>query len=240
MKKILITAPICQNIKIFKEYLWSINRLEIPEGYEVHKYFYLYDSDNLKKLLKSNEFVSFKNDFNLPKDNIIPAIRTKILEYARKNKFDYIFNVDDNIILHQKTLVDLVERKKDIISKIYWIPTNEKEPWNCTPNCFDGFIRDKKIIKDNLIHYKFIGTYEIGATYGIMLISSKIFNEPLLNYYPINILSPSILEEYSFCVKCKCFFPDLKIYIDTVHPAKYLKTEEDYDNWIKWEKLEWK
>ena len=34
MKKILITAPVHQDIKIFKEYLWSLDRLEIPEGYE--------------------------------------------------------------------------------------------------------------------------------------------------------------------------------------------------------------
>ena len=51
MKKILITAPVHQNIKVFKEYLWSLNRLIIPEGYEVHKYFYLHNADNLKKFL---------------------------------------------------------------------------------------------------------------------------------------------------------------------------------------------
>ena len=32
MKKVLITAPVHQNEDIFKEYLWSLNRLFIPEN----------------------------------------------------------------------------------------------------------------------------------------------------------------------------------------------------------------
>ena len=69
MKKILITAPVQQDIKIFKEYLWSLNRLEIPEGYEIHKYFYLHNSENLKKFLKPNEYEIVKDTVQVEQSN---------------------------------------------------------------------------------------------------------------------------------------------------------------------------
>ena len=61
MKKILITAPVHQDEETFKEYLWSLNRLEIPDNYEIHKYFYLHNSKNLKKFLNLNEYEIFKD-----------------------------------------------------------------------------------------------------------------------------------------------------------------------------------
>lgn len=252
MKKILITAPVYQDIKIFKEYLWSLDRLEIPEGYEVHKYFYLYNANNLKKCLQSNEYEIFNNKIELKKNDIkyiweqkdfdgISKMRTMALIKAREENYDYVFNVDANIILHKKTLIDLISRDKDIIGKIYWTSFDEERPWNAIPNCYDDRDREHRLIyRNNLIHYKFIGTYEVGVINGVTLISSKIFKEPLINYYPIKILSSSYSEDYSFCIKCKCIFPNIKIYIDTLHPAKHLYTKEDYDNWMKWEKKEWK
>ena len=251
MKKILITAPVHQNAKIFKEYLWSLNRLEIPEGYEVYKYFYLHNSGNLKKFLSPNEYEIFNDNTKIEESekthiwktqnfNSVSQMRTKALEYARENNFDYIFSVDSDVILHKKTLCDLIEKEKDLIAKIYWTAWNSNTPWNLMPNCYDSRSDDGKIIyKDGIEKYKIIGTYEVGVTGAVILISSKIFNEPLINYYPIKILSTSHWEDYAFCVKCKCFFPDLKIYIDTIHPAKHLYREEDYNNWIKGEKEKW-
>ena len=251
MKKILITTPVYQNIKIFKEYLWSLNRLEIPEGYEIHKYFYLYNANNIKKFLKFNEYEIFNNEIELKKQDTdyiwkqknydaISQMRTKALVKAREENYDYIFSVNSDIILHKKTLIDLISENKEIISKIYWTSYDKENPWNMIPNCYDERDRNHKMIYRNpLIHYKFIGTYEVGVTYGATLISSKVFNEPLIDYYPIKVLSSSFLEDYSFCVKCKCIFPKLKIYINTLHPGKHLCTEEDYKNWIDWEKKEW-
>lgn len=252
MKKILITAPIYQDIKIFKEYLWSLSKLIIPEGYEVYKYFYLYNTEKFKKFLQPNEYEIFDNKIELKKNNFsyvweqkdfdaISEMRTKALVKAREENYDYVFNVDGDIILHKNTLIDLISENKEIISKIYWTAYNKEKPWDMIPNCYDELNREHKMVyKNNLIHYKFIGTYEVGVTSGAVLISSKVFNEPLINYYPIKILSSSHLEDYSFCVKCKCILPDIKIYINTLRPAKHLYTEEDYNNWIKWEKKEWK
>ena len=252
MKKILITAPVHQDIKIFKEYLWSLNRLEIPEGYEVHKYFYLHNSNNLKKFLQSNEYEIFNDNTKVEQNEIthiwkienfsaVSQMRTKALEKARREKYDYIFSVDSDVILHKKTLNDLLSREKDIISKIYWTAWDSRQPWLLLPNCYDSRSDNGRIVyKDqNIEKYKIMGTYETGVTGAAILISSKIFNEPLIDYYPIKVLSTSYWEDYAFCVKCKCLFPDLKIYIDTIHPAKHLYRQEDYNNWIKGEKELW-
>ena len=252
MKKILITAPTRQDPKIFKEYLWSLNRLEIPEGYEVYKYFYLHNSKNLIKFLKPNEYEIFNDNSILEESNkthiwkndnfsAVSKMRTMALEKARNEKYDYIFSVDTDVILHKMTLCDLLAREKDIISKIYWTAWNSDMPWNFMPNCYDGKKRNGTLYyNDGIQKYKIIGTYTTNVTGAAILISSKIFNNPLINYYPIEILSTSYWEDYAFCTKCKCIYPDLQIYIDTIHPAKHLYRKEDYEKWIKDEKEKWK
>lgn len=250
MKKILITAPVHQDIKIFKEYLWSLNRLEIPEGYEIHKYFYLHNSPNLKKFLHSDEYEVFNDNTRVEENNIthiwklenfnaVAEMRTKALEYARKNNFDYIFSVDSDIILHKKTLIDLISREKDLISKAYWTVWDNRQPWNVLPNFYDERNEKGVFFKKDIDNYKIIGTYEVGVTCGPILISSKIFNEPLVNYYPIKILSNSYWEDYAFAIRCKCIFPNIKIYTDTIHPARHLYRKKDYEEWKTKEKIQW-
>ena len=94
-KRILITAPVRQCIEIFQEYLWSLNRLNIPENYKINKYFYLHNSEHLKELLQPNEY-EIINDNSLYKYNehthiwnpenfkAVAIMRTKALEKAEK------------------------------------------------------------------------------------------------------------------------------------------------------------
>ena len=247
----MITAPVHQDAKIFREYLWSLDRLEIPEGYSVDKYFYLHNADNLKKFLQPNEYEIFKDNTKVEQSNIthiwnpknfsaVAQMRTKALERARQLQYDYIFSVDSDVILHRESLIDLINEQKDAIAKIYWTAWDNNQPWNLMPNCYDGRDGQGKIIYfDDYNKYKIIGTYETGVTGATILISSKIFNEPLIDYYPIKILSSSYWEDFAFCTKCKCIIPNIKFYIDTIHPALHLYRKEDYEIWIKEEKKIW-
>ena len=251
MKKILITAPVHQDIKVFKEYLWSLNRLVIPEGYEIYKHFYLHNAGNLKKFLKPNEYEIFNNNVEVQQSDLthiwtqqnfsaVAQMRTKALEYARKNNFDYIFSVDSDVILHKETLIDLLNEQKDAIAKVYWTAWSAEQPWNLAPNCYDGRNKQGQIFYyEDIQKYKVIGTYPVGVTGAAILISSKIFNEPLITYYPIQMLSNSYWEDYAFCTRCRCVIPDIQFYINTVHPAKHLYREEDITNWFKGEKEKW-
>lgn len=251
MKKIMITAPVHQDAKIFREYLWSLNRLEIPEGYIVDKYFYLHNADNLKKFLQSNEYEIFKDDTKVEQNDIthiwktenfsaVAQMRTKALERARELEYDYIFSVDSDVILHKESLIDLINEQKDAIAKIYWTAWDSNQPWNLMPNCYDGRKKNGQIFYfRNIENYKIIGTYPTEITGAAILISSKIFNKTEINYYPIDLLSQSYWEDLAFCTRCKCVIPDLQFYINTLHPAKHLYRKEDCDKWIKWEKDLW-
>ena len=251
MKKILITAPVHQDTEIFKEYLWSLNRLKIPEDYIVQKHFYLHNADHLRKLLQPNEYVIFNNKAEVQQNdkthiwhqenfNAVAQMRTRALEYAKNNDFDYIFSVDSDVILHKNTLIDLLAREKDVIAKIYWTAWDSNEPWNMMPNCYDGRRKSGQIFyKNGIGQYKIIGTYPTEVTGAAILISSRIFNNSLISYYPIEMLSQSYWEDLAFSCRCKCLFPDIQFYIDTIHPAKHLYRKEDYNKWIKQEKKIW-
>ena len=252
MKKILITAPVHQDIKVFKEYLWSLNRLIIPDGYEVYKYFYLHNAGNLKKFLQPNEYEIINDNVKIEESNIthiwkpenfkaVCKMRTMALEKARNEKYDYVFTVDSDIILHSETLIDLLKANKDLISKAYWTAWDSNYPWLMMPNFYDYRDENEHVIyTHDLNAYKIMGTYVVGVTCGPLLISSKIFNNKLINYYPIKNLSSSYWEDYAFAVRCKAAFPDIDIYTNTIHLAKHLYRKEDYEKWINKEKALWK
>ena len=251
MKKILITAPVHQDVKIFKEYLWSLNRLIIPEGYEAIKYFYLHNAENLKKFLQPNEYELVKDNVVRKqsdithiweKDNfsVVSEMRTKALIKAREEKFDYLFSVDSDTILCKQTLQELIEDNKDFVSKLHWSQWIKDDPNSIGPNCYDGITKSgKKFYFDSVEKFHIPGLYEVGTAGGCNLISSRIFNEELINYYPIKILSTSFWEDFAFSTRCKCVIPDIKFYIDSKNPVKHLYRQEDYEKWIKEEKTEW-
>ena len=250
MKKILITAPVHQDIKIFKEYLWSLDRLEIPEEYEVHKYFYLHNAGNLKKFLQSHEYEIFNDNTKIEHTNthiwrqnnfnIVAEMRTKALIKAREEKYDFIFSIDSDTILHKTTLKELLKHNLSFVSKIHWTPWDSNKPYEFGPNCYDGRSAEGNIMFfEDINKFKTMGIYEIGSAGGCNLISKEIFNHPEINYYPIPILKSSYWEDFAFATRCKCVISNIKFYIDTINPVKHLYHEEDYERWIKKEKEKW-
>ena len=248
MKKILITAPVRQEIKIFKEYLWSLNRLEIPEGYEIHKYFYLHNSNNLKKFLKNNEYENITDDSILEYNDYthiwspenfkaVAMMRSMALKKAREENYDYIFSVDSDIILRKNSLKDLIKNNKDVIGKIWWTTFNKNEPTSFLPNCYNGRDTKGRLIL-NIEQLKQEGIFEIGTICGCILISKKIFENEYINYFPIKNLSSSKWEDYAFSTRVHSIMPDIKFYIDTFQPVKHLYRLEDYEKW-KIEKKQW-
>lgn len=250
MKKILITAPVHQDIKIFKEYLWSLNRLEIPEGYEIHKYFYLHNADNLKKFLQPNEYEIIKDNIEVEHTNthiwkqdnfnIVAEMRTKALIKAREEKYDYIFSVDSDTILCKTTLKELLECNLPFVSKLHWTIWDINHPEYIGPNCYDGRSAEGKIIFFlSPDRFKIPEIYEVGSAGGCNLISKDIFNHKEINYYPIPILKSSHWEDFAFATRCKCVIPNIHFYLDARNPVKHLYHKSDYENWINMEKKIW-
>ena len=249
MKKIMITAPVHQDAKIFREYLWSLDRLEIPKGYTVDKYFYLHNADNLKKFLQPNEYEIFKDNTKVEQSDIthiwktenfsaVAQMRTKALERARQLQYDYIFSVDSDVILHKNNLIELLENNKDVISKTYWTVFDLNYPDLLLPNCYDYIDNaGKRVFINGLEEIKKEGIHKVGVTGACTLINKKIIEEPTINYLYIPIFSYSIWEDYSFCIKIKSMIPDSTIYTDNSNCPKHLYREEDYKKWLQEKKL---
>jgi hypothetical protein len=248
-KKILITAPVRQDIPIFKEYLWSLNRLNIPSEYEVHRYFYLHNSEKLKDYLAPDEYQLVTDDTILQhsdythiwKDSNLQAaaaMRTMALEKARIENYDYVFSVDSDIILRKNSLADLLGIGEDVVAKIFWTATISDKPWQYYPNCYEGRYTNGTAVVD-YDRYKKIGIHETGVTGACILISRNIFSNEKVNYFPLKNVWSSKWEDYAFSIRVHTLFPNIKFYVDTRFPVKHLYREEDYQRWMDKEKVEW-
>jgi len=239
-KRILIAAPAnCSEI-MFQEYLNSLNHLILPENYIVDKFFVLNKNSILKKYLKEKEYIEIDNnnlvlekEKNKPKKwktenyNFIAKLRNYILEKAREDKYDYLFSVDSDILLHPNTLKHLIECNKDFISTAIWTKLGDS---NLSINCaqYEGWgeYNNKDIFKEKNI-------YEIGWTCIAVLMTSKIFSNSNIKYDQILGVDNTGSEDYSFCLRCYCNIPDLKCYISTYYPGRHLYHEKDLERWLK-------
>ena len=240
-KKILITAPVHQNIEIFKEYLFSLSHLLIPEGYEVHKYFYLHNCSELKSFLKNDEYEevldnsvykNFSHDFKNENYFALSYMRTAALIKARKENYDYVFSVDSDILIHPKTLFYLLEDNQDIVGMINWSKSFSENA--IVPSCYDleywRWWEDNSILKQK-------GLYERGIISATVLLGSRIIQNEKINYYSIPNIKCSLWEDYALSLKAHILIPDLKMSIDTRLPCRHLYKEKDFQRWIKEKKL---
>lgn len=118
--KILVGAP-TYNIMEYceKEFLESIKNFDY-ENYDI----LLVDNSNeedyfnhLKEIKDIKVLRVIEGENNLQK---IVNSRNKILEYALKNNYDYVFMLDSDVICPREILKKLVKANKDIISGLYF------------------------------------------------------------------------------------------------------------------------
>lgn len=90
-KRILLALPSAKDVE--PETMKAINRLIIPQGYEVYtELFYGYAIDQVRNL---------------------------IANFTIQNNFDYLFAVDSDMVLQPDTLVKLLSVDKDIVGGAY-------------------------------------------------------------------------------------------------------------------------
>lgn len=235
-KRILIAVPVNEQEKIFKEYLISLNSLKIPKDYEINKFFILSKNSTLSTMLKSEEYCYEDKNFLIDKEKgfhnwskekliNIAILRTKILEKARNEKYDYLFTVDSDILLHPNTLIHLLNLKLPIVTEAVWT----KNPDGIT--ILDGQYEGWRHFKNRDYHKP--GLYEINWGGMVTLIHSSIFNIETIDYYPIKEVFGEYSEDWSFYCKIYCHFPDFKTYVDTKYPGRHLYNESCYQRWIK-------
>ena len=247
-KRILIATPVNQDENIFKEYLFSLNNLYIPKGYKADVFFILHNCDELKKYINENQYTIINNNINLEKSNnndrknwkeenyyLLAEMRTSLLKKAREEKYDYLFMVDSDVLLHPKLLSLLINDNKDIVSSLSWTkPTiNSKLEAPCAQ--YEGWetFQNTEILKTP-------GLYRVGWTGRCTLISSRVFNNSNISYYQLSGVDNTGSEDYAFCLRCYCNIPDIEIYIETRLPSRHLYSEKDYLRWMKEKSLYFK
>ena len=257
MKKILIASPIKQKSNILKEFLTSLEEVN-KEGLDVHYYFVddnteLDSSKSLKEFKNRNKNVTLKTskDFNINtnqnyicddnthqwKTSLIERIiiyKNDMIAKAKEEKFDYLFFIDSDIVLHKETIKHLISRKVDIVSNVFW--TIWKTGGSLSPQVWlqdenANFIRDWDISYNeeeksqksrNFINMlKVPGIYKVGGLGACTLISNKAINAGI-SFSLIDNLS-FWGEDRHFCIRARALGLDL--YVDTVYPAYHIYRE---------------
>ena len=137
--KILIGSP-CRTsepwqTEAFKHYLNSIDNLERPENAQIDRLFLLHNSPHLKEIVKEgiiqggNQYIAevkTPDTYNCTEKThewemhnllAVAAMRNYLITTAREMDYDYYFMVDSDLVLHPKTLLKLIEAKKDIVAE---------------------------------------------------------------------------------------------------------------------------
>lgn len=252
--KVLIGTSVNKKNQITDAFLESVSNLK-HEGIEVN---YLFIDDNedeeSSKLLKEFEcenqgvkvYIGKKEDKFLCDDKThywTDNLVNKVIEYknliiseAVSQDYDYLFLVDSDLILHPKTLNNLISSRKDIISEIFWTSwDHNSEPM---PNVWlidnysmflEGKDENLSFAKKSLRTAEFLvklrkpGIYEVGGLGACTLISKKALNKGV-NFNKIHNLS-FWSEDRHFCVRCVVL--GFHLYVDTHYPAYHLYRDSD-------------
>ena len=224
--KVLIAAPLRQEVKIFREYQAGLDRLIVPEGVTVDHYFVVNDCPEVIQEIRGaaydvmdtgDSFRKAENDHLWTRENLekMPALRNMTVRRALEGGYDYLFSVDTDIVLHPKTLVRLLEADKDIVSELFW--TNG---W-CNAWMYDqsSGMTTKWVIP---------GLYQVGMTGACTLIKREVL-EAGVDFTPIpNIRKALCGEDRWFCIRAAVL--GFEMWIDTHCPPWHLYSEKEYQN----------
>ena len=233
MKKILICAPLRQDADIFREYQDSLDRLEVPEGFEVSRFFVVNECPEVKGIIRGAEWTEaeigedyIKTDddhlWNTELMNKVGALRNITIRKMLDGGFDYWLSVDTDLILDPWTLYRLIEADKDICSEIFWTQA-ASGMWWCNAWMHDQY-------STPLPEWQHKGLYKVGMTGALTLVKRKVF-EAGVDYTPIpNIKSALRGEDRHFCVRAAC--AGFEMWVDTHCPATHLYTRELYEKYM--------
>jgi len=239
MKRILITAPLRQDADIFQAYQDGLDRLEIPEGFQVSRFYVVNDCDGVIPYIRDAEYVTMNTgDLSYRKtgdDHIwtleqmlrMSELRNRTIREALNGGYDYWFSVDTDIILDPRTLRTLLEADKCIVSEIFWTQAPNGRYW-----C-NAWTHDQSAGMSEA--WRTPGLYQVGMTGACTLVERQVF-EAGVDYTPIpNIRQALRGEDRHFCVRAAC--AGFELWVDSHCPAEHLYTRSLYEQYVMREKV---
>lgn len=233
--KVLITAPLKQEPKIFTEFQDGLDRLIVPEGVTVDRFFVVNDCDKILSYLKNTDYIIMNtgdqyiktvNDHVWTNENLskMPELRNATIKRALDGNYDYWFSVDTDLVLQPETLVTLLEADKDIVSEVFWTQSWQGKWW-----C-NAWMYDQCDAFGHLDEWRQPGLYQVGMTGACTLVKTDVFRKGV-SFSPIpNIRKALWGEDRWFCIRAAC--TGAEMWLDTHYPADHLFTEALYQEFI--------
>lgn len=248
--RILIGSTIRQTPEILEKFLESLN--EIDKANIITDYFFMddnvnVDSTNLLQSFqeKTTSSITIEQGESVDeyictdvthfwKENLIRKVaeyKNKIIRYCHDNKYDYLFLVDSDLVLHPKTLKQLLDTGKDIISEIYWTKWQNNsvelpqvwlyDQYSLIPkSTFETLTEDESQLRysDFMEQLRKPGVYKVGGLGACTLISKKALDKGV-NFdevYNVSFWG----EDRHFCIRAAVL--GFKLYVDTTYPAYHI------------------
>jgi len=234
MKKILITAPLRQDVDIFREYQEGLDRLEVPEGFTVDRFFVVNDCPEVIPEIRDAKTVTVEtgevysktdNDHLWTLDLMwkMGELRNMTIREMLEGGYDYWLSVDTDIVLDPWTLYHLIQADKDIVSEIFWTQAPNGRYW-CNAWMMDQSAGMRE-------EWRKPGLYEVGMTGALTLVKRRVF-EAGIDYSRIPNINTALRgEDRHFCVRAAC--AGFGLWVDTHAPATHLYTRKLYDEYMK-------
>lgn len=234
MIRILITAPLKRDPKIFSEYQESLDNLIIPEGFSADRFFIVNDCQEVIPYIHKARYITYdsepgeaqeaEHDWKWPVLKRMCNMRNMSIQFMLRYGYDYWLSADTDLILNRHTLEYLLAANKDIVSEVFW--TNGKQGLWC-----NAWMYDDGDVNGMWKQWQTPGLYQVGGTGALMLVKRRVF-EAGVGYARIpNIRKALTGEDRFFCVRAACAGFD--IWMDTNAPARHLYTEAEYNEYMK-------
>lgn len=258
-KRILVGSPIRQNPAILAEFLQSLK--EQNQSTYTLDYYFIDDNVNeeSKKLLADfcpdPKVCTIEQAISECKENYVcddkkhhwkeaiiwkvAGFKDKMIAKAKEENYDYLFLIDSDLVMHPKTIEQLIIADKDILSNIFWTAWDPgtipmPQVW-----LTDEYTVVKKGPKENLTpeetrkrmneffsELRVPGVYKVGGLGACTLLSKNAINKGI-NFQKIYNVS-FWGEDRHFCIRAVALGLDL--FVDTHYPAFHIYRDSELAN----------
>lgn len=230
--KVLIAAPLKQDVGIFREYQRSLDELIIPDGVTVDRFYVVNDCPEVIPEIRGDYIVvntgdryeKAVNDHIWTHENLnkMHELRNLTIRRALDGGYDYWWSIDTDLVLDPRTLPVLLSANKDIVSEIFWTRAPSGNYWCNAWMCDQASGMPQE--------WRQPGLYQVGMTGACTLAKREVIDK--VDYTPIpNIVKALWGEDRHFCIRAACH--GFEMWVDTHYPAEHLFTDALYREFIK-------
>lgn len=255
-KRVLVASPVHQRPNILRPFLESLAELE--QNTSKVGYFFMDDNDDAAASELLRQFQARHPAADVAKTDRttsaaytrdeythhwkeelvwkVAGMKDEMLRYALKNGYDYVFLIDSDLVVHPRTLEQLIEADKDIVSSIFWTkwqPNTMEMPqvWvqdeysMVTKRRNESLSEEEKSARLTAFfnRLRVPGVYEVGGLGACTLISRKAIRAGV-RFAEIDNVS-FWGEDRHFCIRARAL--GFSLYVDTHYPAYHIYRESD-------------